>query len=128
MSCELVEAMQHVTTPPRKNRPVRPTPPAWELMDRLRAAGRGGSPIVEMIAPLAGLLVLRWAAFHEAEQEAVAAFDDHAFEPLLPLKLRQLAWTDRTIADHLAGELRTLQVRHDTDQARYVAAVAPVLQ
>ena len=102
--------------------------PMWELMDRLRASGWSGVPVVDVVAPLGGLLVLRWAAFLEAEQEAVAAFDDQAFEPVLPPALRQPAWADGTVADQLAKELPAIRIRHDNAHAKYVASVAPLLQ
>jgi type I restriction enzyme M protein len=115
-------------TIPNTDHTVRTMLPAWELMDQVRASGHDGSHVVDVVAPLAGLLVLRWAAFHEAEQEAVAAFDDQAFTPFLPVGLRQSAWVDGTVAQHLLGELSTFPTRHETRHAKYVASVAPLLQ
>src|SRR5262245_34815201 len=102
--------------------------PAWELMDQVRASGHDGSQVVDIVAPLAGLLVLRWAAFHQAEQEAVAAFDDQAFTPFLPVGLRQPAWADGTVAQDLLGKLSAFPTRHETRHAKYVASVAPLVQ
>lgn len=48
---------------------------------------------LDVAAPLAALVVLRWAAFFESEQEAVAAFDELAFAPALPPSLAAGAWS-----------------------------------
>src|SRR4051812_49042716 len=66
----------------------------WQVADQMRAAGSSADLVATMVAPLAGLLVLRWAAFMEAETEAVSAFNDTTFAPLLPESLRQRAWGD----------------------------------
>jgi len=41
---------------------------------------------------LAILFYLRWADFQEAELEAIAAFDDTAYEPVLPASLHWRTW------------------------------------
>src|SRR5262245_693174 len=89
VSCD-VEA-KVVTNGARTIRRAGPIVPVWELMDRALMKGHG-SPAVDVVAPLAGLLVLRWAAFMEAEQEAIASFNEVGFSPLLPEGLRQPAW------------------------------------
>lgn len=62
----------------------------WKLLDRLCA----DSPLVshEFIQGLAALLFLRWADFQEAELEAIAAFDDIAYESVLPPSLHWRTW------------------------------------
>ena len=48
---------------------------------------------------LAALLYLRWADFQEAEQEAIAAFDEADYNPVLPAALRA-----DTVVESLARE------------------------
>lgn len=101
--------------------------PVWELLVRTRIKGQG-SPLVEVIAPLAGLLVLRWAAFVEAEHEAIASFDETRFLTVLPAVLRQPAWVQpETLGVGLLDALATLR-RSDVPHIRYATTVAPVIR
>ena len=103
--------------------------PIRELIDARRIAGDSGSPFVDIIAPLAGLFIFRWAAFMEAEMEAVASFDEIGFSALLPEGLRQPAWqSPRELATHLVEALGTLSGRQDIASLRYVKAVAPIIR
>ncbi len=90
---------------------------------------RTTSPL-DLVSALAGLLVLRWAAFMEAETEAVSAFNDTPFSPHLPVSLRQPSWTDaHELASRLSEGLPEISLRQDATVGRYVGAVAPsVLQ
>ena len=100
----------------------------WTLMDGLRAKGAISDLVGRFIAPLAGLLVLRWAAFMEAETEAVSAFNDSPFSPLLPESLRQPSWTDaHGLPSRLSKGLPEISQRQDATAGRYVAALAPSL-
>ena len=65
----------------------------WEVLDGLRAE----SPLTgnEFAVALAALIYLRWADFQEAEQEAVAAFDDAPYEPVLPGRFHWRSYHDR---------------------------------
>lgn len=128
VSCDVARAMQTVTTS-SKDRTARPMFPVWELLDRRRADGRGGSAVVDVVAPLAGLLVLRWAAFIEAEQEAVASFNDTGFSPVLPDTLHQKAWhSPDELASGLVGSLDGLGGRGDVAILKYASAVAPSIR
>ncbi|MFH2063890.1 MAG: N-6 DNA methylase [Pseudomonadota bacterium] len=49
-------------------------------------------PNEKIIMILAALIYLRWADFQEAEQEAMAAFDETDFKPLLPASLHWRSW------------------------------------
>lgn len=60
----------------------------WQLLDQMRSM----LPVHEMGVALAALLYLRWADFQEAELEAIAAFDDTAYEPVLPPSLHWRTW------------------------------------
>lgn len=102
----------------------------WQAAEWARAARVDADLVATLIAPLAGLLVLRWAAFTEAETEAVSAFNDTPFSPLLPALLRQPSWTDRDgLAPRLSTGLREIREHRDATMGRYVAAVVPsVLQ
>jgi type I restriction enzyme M protein len=64
--------------------------PAVKLLDNLLSK----SPLRshEFIEAFATLIVLRWADFQEAEQEAIAAFDDTNYEPVLPASLHWRTW------------------------------------
>src|SRR4051812_11090768 len=120
--------MQIVTTT-SKDGGARPMFPVWELLDRRRADGRGGSAIDDVVAPLASLLVLRWAAFIEAEQEAVASFNDASFSPVLPNTLQQKAWrSPGELTSGLVGSLNGLGGRGDLAVLKYASAVAPSIR
>ena len=57
---------------------------------------RGEKPstgLPNMLAALAGLIILRWADHYEAEQEAIASFEDSEHEPSLPKVLRWNQWS-----------------------------------
>lgn len=101
--------------------------PVWELLDRARAKGNG-SLVVDVIAPLASLLVLRWAAFMEAEQEAIASFNDSGFSPALPAVLQRQAWTDPERLSTYALDALASLARRDIPHIKYAAAVAPTLR
>lgn len=60
----------------------------WQMLDQMRSE----LPVHEMGVALAALLYLRWADFQEAELEAIAAFDDTAYEPVLPSSLHWRSW------------------------------------
>lgn len=72
----------------------------WHVLDRLRAE----SPLSgsEVPVALAALIYLRWADFQEAEQEAVAAFDDKNYEPALPAQFHWRSYCDSE-ADRLGS-------------------------
>ena len=111
---------QHVTDPTKLA--------TWELMDRLRASKPASQLVVDLVAPLGGLLVLRWAAFMEAETEAVSAFNDTPFEPLLPESLREASWRDvHGLPLRLKAGLPAVRQRRDAGTSRYVWAVAPAV-
>src|SRR5690606_9614617 len=102
-------------------------PLVWEHLDKARSSGRAAHLVEDLLAPLAGLLVLRWAAFFDAEREAVAAFDAAAFEPSLPRGLRNMAWRG-DIAKSIGTALATLPRCEGPAYADYPALVAPILQ
>ncbi|MBF0185550.1 MAG: N-6 DNA methylase [Magnetococcales bacterium] len=60
----------------------------WRLLDRMR----GTLNLSEMPVVLASLIFLRWVDFQEAEQEAIASFDDLDHTPVLPPELHWRAW------------------------------------
>ena len=62
----------------------------WQVLDQIR----GRIPPNEYGVVLAALIFLRWADFQEAEQEAMAAFDDSDYEPVLPTKFHWGTWCD----------------------------------
>jgi type I restriction enzyme M protein len=99
-----------------------------QLLGRLSGTAPRVAPVVDVVAPLAGLLVLRWSAFMEAEAEAVSAFNDSPFAPLLPDSLRQASWGDtHGLPSRLKTGLPEIARRQDVTAGRYVGAVAPAV-
>ena len=60
----------------------------YKMLDHLRNELTGQNIAVAMAA----LIYLRWADFQEAEQEAIAAFDDTDYQPVLPNSMRWRSW------------------------------------
>lgn len=113
------------TTDNSKTAAAELPPTLWRLMDRHRDSGR---PLTDAVAPLAGLLVLRWAAHVEAEQEAVAAFDDRPFAPLLPESLSAKPWQSPSgMPTRIVTGLEGLGAWHDGKLHKHVGAVAPTV-
>ncbi|ODA32136.1 N-6 DNA methylase [Planctopirus hydrillae] len=105
----------------------------WQMLDRVRAT----SPISgsEFGVALAALIFLRWADFEEAEREAIAAFDDVTYEPVLPARFHWRTWCnirDPRELEHLFQELpsalhRFANSRHDA-MATQLHRVAPAVE
>jgi type I restriction enzyme M protein len=62
--------------------------PIWRVFDFLR----GELQPSEVLETLAALIVLRWVDFQEAEREAIAAFEDAPFEPIMSPRLHWRSW------------------------------------
>ena len=97
----------------------------------LDARGRTTTPFNHALAPLAGLLIVKWAGYDESEREAIAAFNEETFTPELPEALKLSAW-DRPTESHaseLAAGLREMTTRGVAGNiaARYLARVAPLV-
>ena len=97
----------------------------------LDARGRTTTPFNHALAPLAGLLIAKWAGYDESEREAIAAFNEETFTPELPEALKLSAW-DRPTARHaneIAAALREMAGNGGAGNAtaRYVARVAPLV-
>jgi len=60
----------------------------WQVLEHLR----GELPPHDIVVALAALIYLRWADFQEAEQEAIAAFDDVDYKAVLPSSLHWRSW------------------------------------
>ncbi len=103
----------------------------WPILDRVR----GRIPAHEIGVALAALIFLRWADFEEAEREAIAAFDDVNYEPVLPAKFHWRAWCniyDPRDLERLFRELpsaldRFSNSRHDA-MATQLYRVAPAVE
>ncbi|HYN36296.1 MAG TPA: N-6 DNA methylase [Actinomycetota bacterium] len=79
----------------------------WARLDAFRERG-AGRPIESLIAPLATILLLRWAEYVDAEHEAVASFDGHEYRPALPRAQHWTSWSEfrgTRLLDFLRGEL-----------------------
>ena len=97
----------------------------------LDARGRTITPFNHALAPLAGLLIVKWAGYDESEREAIAAFNEETFTPELPEALKLSAWdrpTERH-ANEIAAALREMAGNGGAGNAtaRYVARVAPLV-
>jgi type I restriction enzyme M protein len=84
---------------------------AWQIADALRDAGLPIALIKELIA---AFLLLRWADHAEAEQEAMATFEDRPYRPLLPDALRWRHWAQLERPNEIAQRLRQLAQHVDT--------------
>ena len=97
----------------------------------LGSRGELSSPFTpRLVGPLAGLLIAKWAGYDEAEREAVAAFEDGAFEPELPEALRRPAWELRIHhADAVVEALKNMMASPVArfPSTRYLADVAPLV-
>jgi type I restriction enzyme M protein len=69
---------------------AKSTDQLWQILDHLR--GDPGCMPHELGTQLAALIYLRWADFQEAECEAIAAFDDTEYSPVLPSSLHWRTW------------------------------------
>jgi len=109
------------------DRATVPELPAWVLSDPPR--GGAASPLATVMAPLAGLLVLRWTAFLEAEEEAVAAFDDRPFTPVLPAALRRPTWGERAApAGRFVAGLELWTPHQGAALGRHAGLVVPLVR
>ncbi len=92
-------------------------------------------PAHEIGVALAALIFLRWADFEDAEREAIAAFDDVKYEPVLPVKFHWRSWCnihDPRDLEKLFRELpsaldRFSNSRHDA-MATQLHRVAPAVE
>lgn len=95
-------------------------PPIWSLFSSLR----GESPVEEGIEILAALIVLRWADFQEAEREAIAAFEDTVYEPVMTASLHWRSWHSlkgQRLGEFLNDELR-MTLKHIGEASRDILA------
>lgn len=60
----------------------------WHLFDELR----GELSPHDLPVTIAALFYLRWADFQAAEQEAIAAFDEEDYTPVLPASMHWRSW------------------------------------
>ena len=92
---------------------------------------RTATPLNDVLGPLAGLLVAKWAGYDESEREAVAEFNEETFAPELPEALKLAAWDQPTErhADEVAAALRNLAANGSAGNAaaHYLTRVAALL-
>lgn len=98
----------------------------------LDGMGLPGSLIREIFA---SFLLLRWADYQEAEQEAMAAFEERAFQPVLPARLHWRNWHDLNppemgclVAQELCPYLVNLRDSHEDSLSTYLHALAEPLR
>jgi type I restriction enzyme M protein len=86
------------------------TESAWQYFDALRHSGISGGQIREIFA---AFFVLRWSDHQDAEQEAMAVFDDQHYQPLLPPALQWRHLMQLKDPDEIASRMRELVHRLD---------------
>ncbi|MFZ1545936.1 MAG: N-6 DNA methylase [Candidatus Nitrotoga sp.] len=98
----------------------------------LDGMGLSGSLIREIFA---AFLLLRWADYQEAEQEAMAAFEERSFQPVLPARLHWRNWHDLNppkmgclVAQELCPYLGSLRDSHEDSLSTYLHALAEPLR
>jgi type I restriction enzyme M protein len=76
----------------------------WQVLDHLRGTNLRN---VDVGVALAALMYLRWADFEDAEREAIAAFEDTHYEPVLASRYLWRTWCNNTPQqlEELFGEL-----------------------
>ena len=104
---------------------------AFETGTDSDSSGRIATRVQLVLGSLAGLLIAKWAGYDESEREAIAAFDEEAFTPTLPVALRLPAWDHPTV-DHASNVAEALEAIAATSSAtsvaaRYVARIAPLV-
>lgn len=86
------------------------------ICERLRTSG---SSVQHFWVALAALIFLRWADFQDAEREAIAAFDEDDFTPVLPSQLHWRSWCELP-PEQLSEALKSVMgriVNHEPDSA-----------
>jgi type I restriction enzyme M protein len=93
----------------------------------LNGIGLTGSLIREVFA---AFLLLRWADYQDAEQEAMAVFEDRSFSPVLPARLQWRSWCDLDpikmglIVAELGSHFDRLRDSRENSLATYLHALA----
>jgi type I restriction enzyme M protein len=102
------------------------------LVDRLRSMGLSGSHLRDLFTVA---VLLRWADYQEAEEEAMAEFEDRQWHSVLPPRLRWRIWfrlpapeLGRILFDELPAYLTGLRSRSETALAAYLSALSEPLQ
>lgn len=99
---------------------------------RLRSIGLPGGLVRELFSVL---LLLRWADYQEAEDEAMAVFDDRKPNPVLPHALRWRHWCNlppekikRILGDELSVFVAGLRSTSEKPLAAYLSALSAPLR
>jgi len=66
----------------------------WARLNEIRYHGVISPPLESIVAPLSALLLLRWANHIDAEQGAIASFEDREYIPALPWELHWSSWRE----------------------------------
>jgi len=108
-------------------------PETWEVLDRLRA--NSGHPNQDLAVSMAALIYLRWADFQEAEQEAMAAFDETEYRAVLHSSLHWRTWQSfpadelrRILSERLAHNLEGLNNSRHSPLATHLHRLAPAVK
>ena len=102
----------------------------WQAFDRVR----GKVSASEFGQGLAALVFLRWVDFQDAEQEAIAAFDDADYRPVLPRRLHWRNWHNayqnvkKEVFTELPDRLGSLANSRSDNLATQLHCIAPAVE
>ncbi|MEW6406831.1 MAG: N-6 DNA methylase, partial [Chloroflexota bacterium] len=103
----------------------------WQVVDQLRSE----LPPYDIGVALAALIYLRWVDFQDAEQEAIAAFDDTDYKPLLPASLHWRSWhmfhpqkIKELLSDWLSDKLEWLNNYRHNSLATQLYRISPAVK
>ena len=99
---------------------------------RLRSTVLSGSQAIELVAVV---VLLRWADYQEAEEEAMAEFEERPWQPILPPRLSWRAWfglpaseLGRVIFHELPDYVVGLRSRSESALGAYLGALGEPLR
>jgi type I restriction enzyme M protein len=105
---------------------------AKHLVDRLRSSGLSSRYLRDVFTVA---VLLRWADYQEAEEEAMAEFEDRQWRSVLPPRLRWGVWfrlppseVGRILFHELPAYLAGVRSRSDAALAVYLSALSEPLQ
>ncbi|MFP4237383.1 MAG: N-6 DNA methylase [Desulfonatronovibrio sp.] len=103
---------------------------ALEFIDKHTYLLRSDLPVI-----LAALIFLRWVDFQDAEQEAMAAFDEVDYSPVLPGSCHWRSWhafspekMQDFFQDQLLSRLKNLSNSHHHTLTAYLGRIFPAIQ
>ena len=101
-------------------------------LHEIQGLGISHNPVESLIAPLATILLLRWAEYVDAEQEAVAAFDGNVYRPAVPRRYHWSSWRElrgEALGDFLQHDLvPALKATPNGTPSQFLRRLVPVVE